>query len=124
MGAHSGRHAGGQREGVLPPAGSEQVARGGPFGMSLALATGLLLATAGCSASRLVMIDSQPPGASIYVDGETQGITPDAVLLDFSGDRSRRIVVQLVKERYKPIFQTWLIEEVPETTKVFVLEAD
>ena len=70
-------------------------------------------------------IDSKPTGATIYVDGEKTGLTRSTKLkLDFSDDPSRRVLIQLTKPRYRPVFQYWEFDEVPEEKKVFPLEAD
>ena len=77
------------------------------------------------SHARYVDIDTKPTGATIFVDGEQKGVTHSQKLkLDFSGDPTRRILIQISKPRYKPIFQYWSIDEVPELKKVFTMEAD
>ena len=91
--------------------------------LSAVLLTGLV---SGCSSRvRYVDIDSKPTGATIYVDGEKTGITRSTKLkLDFSDDPARRVLIQLTKPRYRPIFQYWAFDEVPAEKKVFPLEAD
>ncbi len=92
----------------------------------LAAAAGCALAAlAGCAnSSRFVEIDSKPPGAAIYVNGERRGTTRDEkVLIDFASDTKGRVLIQVVKPRYKPAFQYWTIDEVP-AKKLFILEVD
>ena len=81
----------------------------------------LLGIAAGCSSRRTVDVDSKPPGATIYVDGEKKGVTRDQISVDFS--RVDRVLIQIVKHRYKPILQYWTIDEVP-SKRVFDLEVD
>jgi hypothetical protein len=87
-----------------------------------ALAAGI---ASGCGGlTRYVDIDSKPTGASIYVNGEPRGTTRDEkVRLEFAGDPSARAFIQIVKPRYKPTFQYWKMDEVPEK-KIFLLEVD
>jgi hypothetical protein len=103
--------------------------RGGPVTWSAAAwilaAAAPLLAFSGCSAARIVEIDSRPADAreaSVYVDGERRGVTPTKVRLDFGGDPNQRILIQVVKPNYKPAFQYWTVLEVPEQKRVFELE--
>lgn len=80
---------------------------------------------ASCAQVRYVDIDSKPSGATIYVDGEKKGVTREARLkLDFRRDPEHRVLIQLVKPRYRPAFMYWAIDEVPEGTKVVDLEAE
>jgi hypothetical protein len=85
---------------------------------------GLLAPLAGCSGTvRYVDIDSKPTGAAVYVNGERRGVTRDEkVRIDFT-DPTSRVLIQVVKPRYKPAFQYWKIDEVP-AKKVFYLEVD
>lgn len=82
-------------------------------------------ALAGCgSLIRHVDIDSKPTGAVIYVDGERRGVTRSKVELNFPSEE-RRVLIQLVKPRYKPVLQYWTPGEVPDNEKkIFVLEVD
>jgi len=82
----------------------------------------LLGLASGCSSRRTVDIDSKPPGATIYVDGEKKGVTRDQISVDFS--KVDRVLIQIVKHRYKPILQYWTIDEVPSAKRVFDLEVD
>jgi len=84
----------------------------------------LALALGGCSSVRLIDIDSKPAGASIYVNGEKKGTTRGKVRIDFKS--AGRVMVQIVKARYKPVFQYWTLEEIPDedAKKLFVLEPD
>lgn len=82
------------------------------------------LAIFGCSSARLMDIDSKPSGASIFVNGEKKGVTRSQIKIDFGN--ASRVLVQLVKPRYKPVFQYWTIDEIPEENpkKIFTLEPD
>lgn len=82
-------------------------------------------ALAGCGAlTRHVDIDSKPTGAVIYVDGERRGVARSKVELTFPSE-DRRVLIQLVKPRYKPVLQYWTPGEVPDNDKkIFVLEVD
>lgn len=97
-----------------------------PF-RALALPVALVgaLLSAGCAPTvRLVEIDSRPAetrGASIYVNGEKRGVTPQKLKIDFSAGGEKRVLVQVIKANYKPGFQYWTLAEVPES-KVFDLE--
>lgn len=86
----------------------------------MASAAAFLLA-AGCGSVHVVDIDTTPTGASIYVDGEKKGITRSSVPVDFGS--SQRVLIQIVKHRYKPISQYWTIDDVPEK-RIFPLEVD
>jgi hypothetical protein len=79
----------------------------------------------GCASQmRHVDIDSKPSGATLFVNGEKIGVTrAEKVKLDFAQDPSRRVLVQVVKPRYRPVFPYWTLDEVPEN-KVFALEAE
>ncbi len=85
------------------------------------------LALFGCSSreTRYVDIDTKPTGAVIYVDGERRGLSRATVRLDFEEGVRDRVLIQIVKPRYKPVLQYWSLGEVPETgKKMFVLEVD
>jgi hypothetical protein len=79
----------------------------------------------GCASHcRYVDLESKPSGAAIYVDGEKLGVTRARKLrLDFSDRPERRVLIQVVMPRYRPVFEYWSIDEVPEA-KEFVLQAD
>jgi hypothetical protein len=79
-----------------------------------------------CAASvRQVDIDSKPSGAVVYINGENRGTARTKVDLDFGPGGKHRVLIQIVKPRYKPVLQYWTIHEVSETDKkVFMLEAD
>jgi hypothetical protein len=85
------------------------------------IAAAAALIAAGCGSVRVVDIDTTPTGASIYVDGEKKGVTRSSVPVDFG--KSRRVLIQIIKHRYKPISQYWTIDDVPEK-RVFPLEVD
>jgi len=95
---------------------------------------GLFLAAVGCcgglavgcaESARYVDLDSKPTGAVIYVDGVRRGLTRSRVELDFESGPNARVLIQIVKPRYKPVLQYWTPGEVPENEKkVFVLEAE
>ena len=78
------------------------------------LAVCLLSVLPGCGAIRMVKIDSRPTGASIFVDGVNVGVTPKNVKLDYSRAAQSRKIVQVNHRYYKPGFQTWTFEEVPQ----------
>lgn len=88
------------------------------------LAASLALGGFGCSSMRTLDIDSKPPGASIFVSGEKKGTTRSAIEIDFGG--VSRVLVQLVKPRYKVFEQYFTIEEfsADRATKHFVMEAE
>lgn len=91
----------------------------------VSLAVLLCLSGSGCREVYKVDIDSKPTGATVYVDGERRGVTRTTVTFDFGGDPTRRVLIQIVKPRYKPSFQYWTREEIPEDRKkVFQLEVD
>ncbi len=78
----------------------------------------------GCSPpQRIVDIDSKPTGASIYVNGELKGTTRNEKVVIQFRDKRQRVLIQIVKSRYKPILQYWMLDEVPEK-RVFPLEVD
>ena len=88
------------------------------------LAVGLLVSACG-GITRVVEIRTRTPetlGASIYVNGEKKGNTPSRVSMTFSGMPGQRVLVQVVKANYKPGFQYWTLEEVPDKPKEFQLE--
>lgn len=62
----------------------------------------------------MVKIDSRPTGASIFVDGVNVGVTPKNVKLDYRRAAQSRKIVQVNHQYYKPGFQTWTFEEVPQ----------
>ena len=85
------------------------------------LAVALAVASGGRSKT-LVEIISKPQGASIYIDGERQGITPmPKVLLPFRGDPTQRVFIQLVKPGYRPTFTPLKLIEIPDENKISVL---
>ncbi len=89
------------------------------------LAGGAWLVGCGGPEPRYVDIDSKPTGAVIYVDGERRGLTRSKVRLDFDDAGERRVLIQIVKPRYKPVLQYWSVGEIPESgKKVFTLEVD
>lgn len=56
------------------------------------------LALSGCAAYQNVGIESDPPGAQIYLDGKLAGVTP----LELQVGRDSAHTVYLKKEGYKP----------------------
>lgn len=58
----------------------------------------LALALAGCAAYQNVSIESDPPGAEIFLDGEPIGTTPQVLRVPRDRDHS----VYLKKEGYRP----------------------
>jgi hypothetical protein len=97
------------------------------LGVGWALLLGGILAVLlpGCGGlRRSVDIDSKPSGAVIYVNGERRGLTRSKVELDFPTEEDR-VLIQLVKPRYKPVLQYWTVGEIPDSEKkIFVLEVD
>lgn len=78
----------------------------------------------GCAGNvRVVDIDSKPSGASIYVNGEKKGVTRNEKVQIQFNDATQRVLIQLVKPRFKPVLQYWMLEEVPEK-RIFQLEDD
>jgi hypothetical protein len=55
----------------------------------------------GC-ADRRIWINSDPPGAKIYLDGESRGLTPAVIPFVYYGGRE----IVLEKEGYQPIRKT------------------
>ena len=88
--------------------------------LSLAL---LLAAGLGACASnaRVVDIDSKPSGAVIYINGEKKGVTRSQIRINL--ESGQRVLLQLSKPRFVPVFQYWNIDEIPDR-KVFTMEAD
>ena len=72
----------------------------------LAIVT-LPICLAGCGVSRMVNVDSVNVGE-----------TPKKVKLDYSRDSSARKILQINHKYYKPGFQTWTVEEVPQTWNI------
>ena len=87
-------------------------------------AIGLIALTCGgCAMIRYVDVDSNPTGAVIYVNGERRGTTRDEkVRIQFTTPEQRALI-QVLKPRYKPVFQYWTFDEVPGK-KIFKLELD
>jgi hypothetical protein len=83
----------------------------------------LLVLAAGCTLSRAVSIESEPSGATIFVNGEERGVTPATVSLHFA-DETQRVIIQIVKEGYRPAYQPWYLIEVPEKAKKFALNPE
>ena len=73
---------------------------------------------AGCGVSRMVHVESKPPGASIFVDGVNVGVTPKKVKLEYTRDPTARKILQINHRYYKPGFQTWTVEEVPQNWNI------
>lgn len=72
----------------------------------------------GCGVSRMVNVESKPPGAAIFVDGVKVGETPKKVKLDYTRDQTARKILQINHKYYKPGFQTWTVEEVPQNWNI------
>lgn len=75
------------------------------------------------SSPKVVDIDSKPTGAVVFVNGEKKGTTRCPVKIELDSGSENRVLIQIVKPRYKPMFQYWSYEEIPDK-KVFTLEAD
>lgn len=78
----------------------------------------LLAGAAGCgTADPRVRIDSDPPGATVYIDGERRGIAGDTFALHYAGDPNRRIFIQLRMPNHQPKEFGWEMSEVPPPSK-------
>jgi hypothetical protein len=58
----------------------------------------ILLLLSGCAAYQNVGVESDPPGAQIYVDGKLEGVTP----LELRVSRDAPHTVYLKKEGFRP----------------------
>jgi hypothetical protein len=86
------------------------------FAAVVLLLAGLVLG--GCASyEREVLISSNPPGATIYVNGEERGQTESKVILDYSKDPGARMFIQVRKDHYMPGFGVWSIDEVLDKKK-------
>lgn len=97
--------------------------RNSPGFLGLALAFSLLVSV-GCSSVRKLDLDSKPPGATIFVDGERKGTTRATIEIVFGS--SGRARLELVKPHYKTAVQELAVEDFPDevTKKVVELEAE
>ena len=99
--------------------------RSSSFVTIIALSCLLAFGVVGCGGPvRVVDIDSKPTEATIFVDGVEKGSTRATVQIQFSGDPTQRVAIQIIKPRYKPVLQYWSFLEVPEKGRVFVLTPD
>lgn len=82
----------------------------------------LPLGAGGCSCSKVVKIDSKPPGATIFMDGAEKGVTPSKVEIPCFSDPTQRVRIDIVKPDYKPAFTYWTLAEIPDETALFPLD--
>jgi hypothetical protein len=76
---------------------------------------------AGCGApTKTLNVDSKPQGAVVYLDGQEKGTTPLTLQLVYQ-DPHQIHIVQVRKPSFDPGYQTYLITEVPSSTKMFHL---
>lgn len=76
------------------------------------------LALSGCANyKREVVISSNPPGATIYVNGEERGQTEGKVILDYGQAPEARQFIQVRKNNHMPGFGVWSLNEVQEKKK-------
>jgi hypothetical protein len=76
------------------------------------------VALSGCANyKREVVISSNPPGATIYVNGEERGQTESKVILDYGKDPAARKFIQVRKNNHMPGFGVWSLGEVLEKKK-------
>lgn len=76
---------------------------------------------AGCSSTvtRTVVFESDPPGATVYVNGIEKGTADGrAFTLDFGGSGEDKVLVHFVKEGRKPRIQTFTLAEVQNQQKM------
>lgn len=90
----------------------------------------VLLAQLTCSACsgtsiHKVLIQSDPQGATIFVNGEEKGPTNGTVTITFTGDPEERVFIQLVLSGREPVYDTWKKDEIPtEGKKLYILKRD
>ncbi len=79
-----------------------------------------LLVAIGCeSATRVVVFESDPPGATVYVNGIEKGTADGrAFTLDFGPGGEGKVLVHFVKEGRKPRIQTFTYGEVLNQQKM------
>ena len=58
---------------------------------------------AGCSPQMVMEVVSDPPGATVFVNGEPKGVTNTKVELNYGGDPTQRIAIQVMKANFKPM---------------------
>jgi hypothetical protein len=73
----------------------------GEFYLAVPLAL-ILCAAAGCATSRQLNISSQPPGATIYVDGKDVGVAPVQQLVQWPNKKTY-VVVSAKKQDYQSV---------------------
>lgn len=79
-----------------------------------------LIFVGGCGrATRIVVFESDPPGATVYVNGIEKGTADGrAFTLDFGPDGQDKVLVHFVKEGRKPRVQTFTYQEVQDQQKM------
>ncbi len=89
--------------------------RSAPRSFAAACALAAVLALAGCTERRLEL-ESDPPGATVYVDGKKIGLTPISVPFEFYGTREFRLekegfqTVKVLQPVAAPIWQYFPID--------------
>ncbi len=78
------------------------------------LLLGAALCAAACASNDVaILIDSDPDGATVYIDGERAGKAGETFTLHYGSDPMQQILIQLRKPSFKPIETSWEIDEVP-----------
>ncbi len=77
----------------------------------------------GCARTKIVEIITNPSEATIYVDGEEKGLSRSSIKIDFTANEQQRVLLQIVKDGWQPVFQYWLFDEVPPERR-FTLASD
>ncbi len=78
----------------------------------------------GCARTKLLEIITKPSQATIYVDGEEKGLSPSSIRFNFTSNEEQRVLLQLVKDGYQPVFQYYEFVEVPHERKSWTLDSD
>src|SRR5678816_794416 len=91
--------------------------RRGSRALLCALCVGL--AACGSTRAKVIEVDSQPRGATVFVNGEKRGTTTTRLQMKYGSDPDERQYVQVVMQGYKPMTEIWKFEELPEKPKVF-----
>jgi PEGA domain-containing protein len=60
---------------------------------------------AGCGSPTVMEIVTDPPGATVFVNGELKGVTNTKVELNYGGDPNQRVAIQVMKENFKPVLE-------------------
>ena len=71
------------------------------------------LASACSSSDTAIVIKSDPPGATVYIDGERAGEDGGTFALHYGSDPRRKVHVQLCLRGREPAEAMWELVEVP-----------